>query len=826
MDKNPLVSILIPNFNKGPYLAECIWSALSQTYRPCEIVVYENGSTDQSLFQLQAFSNMPNVKILTSPSPVGVAAAVNHCLSNATGEYIILLGSDDRITPDHVMLLMTKTKEHPDADIIYGDLEEIDKDGKVTRYISAIDGMKTIYDHCSIGHAMSIVKKAVYNEIGGYDEILEMSVDWEFILRALKIGKQFQYAGKTGYQWRRLKDGDSLSIRYGGNSETRKWCHFYIRTKYQLEGPCGCGCGVQKRSESISSSYKIVALIPTYQRKEITIETIKRLREQTTQIDHIVVIGSCSEDEKASKEADHYIEVANFPLGAKLQAGIEYSQSLNPDAILLCGSDDWLSNNWVEALIPYLSSYDLIGVDRLYVLTYKSEELQLGQCSYERSETRTEEPMGPGRLISRRVLDKLNWKLFPATINKGLDKTSFQRILKVQGKIFLETTGQVKLLAVKGDWPTINNWDAYIRKDRVNEVIDDPRQWLRDNFPLGLKMFGIPVAPSKIVAIPTLDKPLNIIMLSGWDFGASGWQIVQAIKKHTNHNIVHIKRFVHGNQYPAELILDGNNRRKVRLLLEKADIVHFKGDELPFRSWERFRIPNKAKIIVTVAGTGFRRSPDGWLNPIAKQWFPIKDYVKHSDFRTAITPDLNYPEFQGIYTQELIDSESIEYCWTNREIPIIGYFPAYKNRKGFDTHIQPALEQLEKIGYRFERLPTVGVSYKESVEMKKRMTVFIDQITWAGGYGNSALEAMQFGVPVITYLSERSLRQSNSEEFRGSPILNPGFTVEGLVKLLKKILDKELDLRSISLKTKQYCDTFHGYSRGAKMWDNIYKQIV
>lgn len=106
------------------------------------------------------------------------------------------------------------------------------------------------------------------------------------------------------------------------------------------------------------------------------------------------------------------------------------------------------------------------------------------------------------------------------------------------------------------------------------------------------------------------------------------------------------------------------------------------------------------------------------------------------------------------------------------------------------------------------------------------MTIFIDQIAPTGCYGNSAVEAMQFGVPVLAYISEQSLQQSQSEEFRNSPILNPGNTVEGLYSLLKQILDRKIDLSPISLKTKAYCDHFHGYNRGAQMWKGIYEGLI
>jgi len=321
---------------------------------------------------------------------------------------------------------------------------------------------------------------------------------------------------------------------------------------------------------------------------------------------------------------------------------------------------------------------------------------------------------------------------------------------------------------------------------------------------------------------------MKIIVLSKHDFSGSAWRVVEAVRKHTELSPIHIVKNKHRFGYPTDYVLSSSNRRVVKGLLKEADIVHFKGSELPIRQWLGMSISPEAKIIITVAGSGFRRlSPENPNpSPIARSWFPFKRYIDLTDFRTAMTPDLNYPEFKSVFIPQLIDSENIPSCW----IPpngkfVIGYYPAV-NRKGFESHINPAFVRLEKEGYKFEKVPTVNMSHRQSVEVKKGMTVFIDQVTWIGGYGMSALEAMQFGVPVIAYISEQSLQQSHSEEYKNNPILNPGSTVEGLYSLLKQILDGRIDLQPISIKTKEYCNNFHGYSHGAPIWKGIYEKVI
>ena len=243
MNGNPLVTMLVASHNKGRWLASCLWSIFNQSYRPIETVVCDNGSTDQSEALIRVFESAPGFKCLFHPEALGVSRAINACLEKATGEYVGMLGADDEARPDFVEGLMRVAFSEPDADMIFGDLEEIDEAGKVTGYGSAAGGFGTIFDRCSIGHASSVVKKSVYNELGGYDENLKSSVDWEFIVRLLKAGKRAVYSGTSGYRWRR--HAATMTRMFGLSSETRKNSHSYIRRKHGLSGKCSCGCGAE-----------------------------------------------------------------------------------------------------------------------------------------------------------------------------------------------------------------------------------------------------------------------------------------------------------------------------------------------------------------------------------------------------------------------------------------------------------------------------------------------------------------------------------------------------------------------------------------------------
>jgi hypothetical protein len=235
----------------------------------------------------------------------------------------------------------------------------------------------------------------------------------------------------------------------------------------------------------------IVVLIPTFQRFDLTVETIKRFQNQTLPPSRIIIIGSDEEDREISEMMDiDYIEVPNEPVRDKVQVGITYCHRFNPDGLLLCGSDDWLSLNWIEVLSKYLKSHDLIGAKFLYSINvFKKRNhqwLMVGRCSYDKNPFRAGEPIGPGRLISRRILDKLDWRLLEP--HRGpepmaIDWNIYQKILNAGGKIYVEDRDRVKILSPHGSWKTNGNWRYRAFLKKADYIIENPVEWLKDNFP-------------------------------------------------------------------------------------------------------------------------------------------------------------------------------------------------------------------------------------------------------------------------------------------------------------------------------------------------------
>lgn len=240
---NPIVSFVVTCHNKARYIEPCLNSIVAQNYRPLEVVVCENGSKDGSKAIVEKFEKYPFFKCVYHPEKMGLAKAFNTALKKVSGDWVIKLDGDDVDKPNHVQLLIKEARKNPNADMLFGDLEEIDSKGNVIAQISGYGGLENIFHRCSIAHATALIKKDIYDELGGYDEKVKFSDDWELMIRIVKAGKKCLYVGETGHQWRRAYDSKSLTSIFKVNSEERKRDHSYIFRKHGLDGPCECGCG-------------------------------------------------------------------------------------------------------------------------------------------------------------------------------------------------------------------------------------------------------------------------------------------------------------------------------------------------------------------------------------------------------------------------------------------------------------------------------------------------------------------------------------------------------------------------------------------------------
>lgn len=122
-----LVSILITSYNYAPYLAAAIDSALSQTYPDVEVIIVDDGSTDESQTIISSYGSQ--VTSLFQENR-GHPSALNAAFAISRGDVICLLDADDVFEPDKVDRVVAASRRAPDAHLIHHQMQIIDKDGK------------------------------------------------------------------------------------------------------------------------------------------------------------------------------------------------------------------------------------------------------------------------------------------------------------------------------------------------------------------------------------------------------------------------------------------------------------------------------------------------------------------------------------------------------------------------------------------------------------------------------------------------------------------------------------------------------------------------
>ena len=124
MSKTPLISIIVPAYNVEHYIEACLDSLLKQTYSNFEIIVIDDGSTDNTATVLQKFSHHQNIR-LHHQANSGISATRNQGLKLASGEFVCFIDSDDYIAPNYLEALFAPFIQNPEIDITVCGYQEI-----------------------------------------------------------------------------------------------------------------------------------------------------------------------------------------------------------------------------------------------------------------------------------------------------------------------------------------------------------------------------------------------------------------------------------------------------------------------------------------------------------------------------------------------------------------------------------------------------------------------------------------------------------------------------------------------------------------------------
>lgn len=226
------VSVVIPTYNRAYILREALESVLAQRYSNFEIVVVDDGSTDQT-FELMKSVQHEKIHYIRNERNQGCSAAYNAGMRAAQGELIGFLDSDDLWKPDYLERQIDFFVRHPGVDVVFSDTEVVGGEEPIA---SLSEGMtrfqvllarhnkakeyefsgREIYlcllEEVPIKPSAAVVRRPLFDRVGMFDEAWPSGTDWDLFLRLSRVSR-FGYIDQVLATQRRTPDATHQVFR-------------------------------------------------------------------------------------------------------------------------------------------------------------------------------------------------------------------------------------------------------------------------------------------------------------------------------------------------------------------------------------------------------------------------------------------------------------------------------------------------------------------------------------------------------------------------------------------------------------------------------------
>lgn len=359
LDEKPLVSIIMPTFNRKKLLQEAIDSVLNQSYQNFELIIVDDSSTDNTRDFLRNLKH-DKIKVLFNKTNMGPAASRNVGLQHAMGEYIAYLDSDNEWDKYYLEASVGSFQKLEDADAIYsGQLIYPDKTSSIQKIRFGAYNKSLLRNRNYIDLNCFCHKRCILDDIGMFDESLERLEDWDLILRISNNYKIFSvpFLHSKYYDF---NDSDRISNFYLLNNEKNSFNEHYVEL-------------IQNKNKANSKEYpaltrKVSIIIPSYQSLKDLKECINSIRNNYDENVEIIVVDNNSNDAvryylgvmEKKKQIKLIQNDVNYGFTHAVNMGIDISDEKSD--ILLMNNDAILTRYSLEALQTVAYSSDDIGI--------------------------------------------------------------------------------------------------------------------------------------------------------------------------------------------------------------------------------------------------------------------------------------------------------------------------------------------------------------------------------------------------------------------------------------------------------------------------------
>lgn len=201
-NKKPLISVVVPCYNHGQYVDEAVDSVLNQTYQNFEIIIVNDGSTDEETNKILANYNKPKTRVLTT-SNQGLPSARNNGIKEANGEFILPLDADDKIHPEYLERTLKIIQENENIGIVYGKTEFFgDKTGVWDLPEFTLKEMLLR----NLIVCTSLLRRSDWEKVGGFNKNMIYGFeDHDFWLSILELGREVRFIPEVMFYYRKVE---------------------------------------------------------------------------------------------------------------------------------------------------------------------------------------------------------------------------------------------------------------------------------------------------------------------------------------------------------------------------------------------------------------------------------------------------------------------------------------------------------------------------------------------------------------------------------------------------------------------------------------------
>ena len=391
MSPGPRFSILTPvHETPEPILRAMLNSVAAQRCDHWELCLVDDASAAPHVGEIldRAAQRDPRIRVIRRESNGGIVAASNDALAMAKGEFVALLDHDDELHRDALAEVEKAIANAPEADYVYTDEDKIDEGGRRSAPFFKPDWsperMRTQMYSCHL----SVLRRSLVEEVGGFDPEYEGSQDWDLVLKATERARRVLHVPKVLYHWRMLQTSAA-----GGGEAAKPWA--FEAGKRAVQAHCeriGMPARVE-RDESDPGVYHlepelrerppVSIVVPTagtvrevrYERVVLLEHCMRSIAETSTYDDYEIVVVAGEEvdgamlaglGEIAGKRVRVVRDERPFNYSARIDRGAAHAEG---EHLLLLNDDmEVVTPDWIERLVMYSAMEEVGAVGARLIL--------------------------------------------------------------------------------------------------------------------------------------------------------------------------------------------------------------------------------------------------------------------------------------------------------------------------------------------------------------------------------------------------------------------------------------------------------------------------